>query len=99
MTLHLPRKASTSPAMPFMALRKIWGRAFKQGCWHGSTTESFVIAYCKNSGVWLMTEGLQRLTGLPKQWRNLYQDCTIQSAVASTGMSWTSSSPINYIIK
>jgi hypothetical protein len=74
-----PRNASTWPAIPLMALRKMRGRAWRHGCWQGSFTLSVLIANWRNFCVWLITSGLVRLMGLPMVFKKRYQLWAIQS--------------------
>lgn len=94
----LPRKASTWPAIPLMALRKISGRAARQGCWQGSMTFSLVIANWRNFWVCETTAGLHRFAGLPRQCRNRNQLCAMQSLLIPTGISCASSSAVSQSI-
>ena len=57
--------------IPFMALKKMFGRELRQGWWVGSMTESDTIAYWKNCWVWQTLSGLDSSTGLPKLFKNL----------------------------
>jgi hypothetical protein len=75
----IPRNASTWPAIPLMALRKMRGRAWRHGCWQGSFTLSVLIANWRNFCVWLITSGLVRLMGLPMVFKKRYQLWAIQS--------------------
>lgn len=97
-TCTLPRKASTCPAIPLMALRKMSGRAARQGCWQGSMTFSLVIANWRNFWVCETTAGLHRFAGLPRQCRNRNQLCAMQSLLIPTGISCASSSAVSQSI-
>jgi hypothetical protein len=91
----LPRNASTWPAKPLMALRKMSGREARQGCWQGSITFSLVIANWRNFWVCEITAGLHRFAGFPRQWRNRNQLCAMQSLVIPAGISCASSSAVS----
>lgn len=92
-TCDLPRNASTCPAIPLIAFRKMRGSAWRQGCWHGSITPSVLMANWRNFCVWLITSGFVKLTGFPMVFKNLYQLCAMQSFVIPCGIK--SSSPVH----
>lgn len=95
---YLPRNASTCPAIPLMAFRKIWGNAWRQGCWQGSTTFGLAIAYLKNACVCEITAGRHRSIGSPTVRKSRYQACDTASFVIVCGTSCESSSPVSIYI-